>query len=564
VFTELSIFPYVLSVLLVLPSLYWVVKDKAVWPWDQAWYGEVSVDLWYLLNRHPGQWPAAMLNAFGSKSPGVAWFGQFFVPLGQAVGSVEFGLMLSLLVAHFGTLLLMYRIGLKLSSDNRGIALFGTLFAASAPLSAAMTHQYLVESLQLFAVTYVFWIAVAGPDLSRLRLLGHILIATSAALLAKSTSLVYCALPGALAVYSLFRANSWVKGRRDRSQSLTLLFIGSVLAAGVLGWYAHNFRQVVAFAKMAASSSVALNYGSAGTFGSKLLYWIRAAHVNFFVPFAIPALSSIVFAGGYIAWRQGYRAKPKHENRIAAVSLVHIVFVVALFSFQVNEDNRYLLPLLPCIAICLMWLLSLSVRSYPGTLGCVLLATQFVVTNAQALNVTKINPNISYWLLPYSFDGTARAELSELIRVTSVPAAESRYNIVGIELPWLNANTLAFFAAKGRLETGRRSYFTSLGFAETDIEKAWTRLKQIKIAYFISLEEEKHPAPPDFLNRVTLPILRRVVSDPDFGPVDFPSRLGIVLFRRIDGSARRVQVPLAEESAATALRTRYSESVEIR
>ncbi len=537
--TERSIFPYVVSVLLLLPGVYWVLKDKTVWPYDQAWYGEVSVDLWYLLTHHPGEWAANMLSAFGTKAPGVAWLGQFFVPLGHVAGSIEFGLMLSILAAHFGTLLLMYRIGLALSSGSRAIALFGMLLAASAPLSAAMTHQYLVESLQVFAVTYIFWIATAAPKLSRLRLLAHLLTATSVALLAKTTSPMYCALAGVLAVISLFRATSWVKDRQDRTKSLILLFIGSVLAAGALGWYVHNFKTVVAFGKIATSGAVALDYGSAGTFYSKLAYWLRATQASFFIPFALPALSLIAFTGMYFAWKHGYRARPKPANVLAAVALMHVFIVLALFSFQVNEENRYLLPLLPCIAICLMWVLARPMRSYTAALACILLAIQFAVTNAQALNFTKVNPNISYWLHPYSSDQTARAELTELIRVTSVPGAESRYNIVGVELPWLNANSLDYYAVKGRLETGRRSYFTSLGYAETDLERAWTRLEQIGIVYFVSLEEDKQPSPPDFVNRVTLPALRRVASDPAFARVNFPSRLGILLFRRVDPPAGR-------------------------
>jgi hypothetical protein len=540
---------------MVLPSVYWALKDKTVWPYDQAWYAEVSVDLWYSLIHHPGEWAASMLSAFGSKAPGVAWIGQFFVPLGQAGGSVEFGLMLSILAANFGTLLLMYRIGLELSSGSRTIALFGMLFAGSAPLSAAMAHQYLVESLQVFAVTYIFWTAIASPKLSRLRLLAHLLTATSIALLAKSTSPLYCALAGVLAFYSLFRAKSWVKDRQDRAQSLALLCIGCVLAAGTLGWYVHNFQQVVAFARIATSGTVALNYGTAGTFYSKLAYWLRATRVNFFIPFALPALSLILFAGVYLGSKHGYRAWPRHANLMTAAALMHLFFVLALFSSQVNEENRYLLPLLPSIAICLMWMLSLSVRFHPGTLACFLLAIQFGVTTAQALNLTSADPNVSYWLQPYSSDATARTELSELIRMTSEPGTELRYNIVGVELPWLNANSLDYYAVKGRLETGRRSYFTSLGYAETDIEKAWTRLVQIGIVYFVSLEEDKQPNPPDFVNRVTLPALRRVVSDPGFARVNFPSRLGILLFRRIDGPVKKAQV-LMSESAATAISTR--------
>src|SRR6266851_1260236 len=70
---ERSIFPYVVSVLLLLPGVYWVLKDQTVWPYDQAWYAEVSVDLWYSLTHHPGEWAASMLSAFGTKAPGVAW-----------------------------------------------------------------------------------------------------------------------------------------------------------------------------------------------------------------------------------------------------------------------------------------------------------------------------------------------------------------------------------------------------------------------------------------------------------------------------------------------------------
>jgi len=334
-----------------------------------------------------------------------------------------------------------------------------------------------------------------------------------------------------------------------------LLCIGCVLAAGTLGWYVHNFQQVVAFARIATSGTVALNYGTAGTFFSKLAYWLRATRASFFIPFAVPALSLILFGGVYFAWKHGHRAKPKHANLLAAVALIHVLFILASFSSQVNEENRYLLPLLPCAAICLMWVLSLPVRSYTGTLACILLSIQLAVTNAQALNFTKVNPNVSYWLQPYSSDGTARTELTELIRTTSVPGTELRYNIVGVELPWLNANSLDYYAVKGRLETGRRSYFTSLGYAETDIEKAWTRLEQIGIVYFVSLEEDKQPSPPDFINRVTLPVLRRVVSDPNFVRVNFPSRLGILLFRRIDGPVKKAQA-LMSESAATAMSTR--------
>jgi hypothetical protein len=39
--------PYLVAAILVVPSALWIWRDHTIWPWDQAWYGEVSVDLWY-------------------------------------------------------------------------------------------------------------------------------------------------------------------------------------------------------------------------------------------------------------------------------------------------------------------------------------------------------------------------------------------------------------------------------------------------------------------------------------------------------------------------------------
>ena len=51
--------PALFAAALVAPSVVWISLDRSIWPWDPAWYGEVSVDLWATL-RHGGNWSGLM------------------------------------------------------------------------------------------------------------------------------------------------------------------------------------------------------------------------------------------------------------------------------------------------------------------------------------------------------------------------------------------------------------------------------------------------------------------------------------------------------------------------
>jgi 4-amino-4-deoxy-L-arabinose transferase-like glycosyltransferase len=116
-----------------------------------------------------------MLHAFGTKAPGVAWIGQFFVPIGQLFNSIEFGLLLFIIITQIATLILTYRIGRELCFGHRLIPLAGCVFIASTPLFVDLSHQYFTEPFQLFAVTYFFWISVKAPELGVWEILSHLL-----------------------------------------------------------------------------------------------------------------------------------------------------------------------------------------------------------------------------------------------------------------------------------------------------------------------------------------------------------------------------------------------------
>jgi len=109
---------YIFLLITIFPSIIWIFLDQSVFPWDQSWYGQVSVELFYRLTHSPLEWFKQMIYAFGSKAPGIAWLGQFFVPIGQLIGSIDIGLLLSIVATQFIVLLLIYHIVLKLT-DSR-------------------------------------------------------------------------------------------------------------------------------------------------------------------------------------------------------------------------------------------------------------------------------------------------------------------------------------------------------------------------------------------------------------------------------------------------------------
>ena len=46
--------PAGVGLVLILPSVVWAFLDHSIWPWDPAWYGEVSADLWATLRTDSG------------------------------------------------------------------------------------------------------------------------------------------------------------------------------------------------------------------------------------------------------------------------------------------------------------------------------------------------------------------------------------------------------------------------------------------------------------------------------------------------------------------------------
>ncbi len=526
-----------LTALLVLPSLVWDCRDRSVWQWDQSAYGEMSVELFYKLLHDPGQWPTTMLHAVVIKAPGIAWFGQWFVPLGQVLGSVDRGLRLSVLVCQFVTVALVMMIGRQLGG-GLAVSLAGGLVVASAPLFVGMSHQFMVEVLQTMAVAWIYWIALRGRDWPRLTLLAHLSGAAAVAMLAKQSSPLYCLLPGAIGVVWLF-----VPRRRwtEASACRLVLQLGALAAAtGLLAmmaaWYYLNLEHLYRHSVQAAVGDLAIHYGSKGPLAAKTWFWLSAASDGLFTPPLFLVTVGITLACAVAFWRGNGRASLwqwSTADWLAAAAFLQIVAVYAVLCFSVAEVTRYLLPGLPAVAVLTMWSLSRLSRPVLTQAFAGLAAVQWLAVYAVAFGLLDLR--LDPWLIRIERDPTVAGDLDRVIDLTvAEPVPANRFHVVGVDLPWLNLNSLNYCAAKRELAAHRRGYFRNLGFGETRLERALANVAALRPAYFVSLEAARQPKPPDFLNTVSLAVLQAVERSPRFRRVPFDSDSGIVVYRQIE------------------------------
>src|ERR1043165_4465227 len=112
--TPAAIAPVALIAALLVSSVVWVCLDQRVWPWDQAWYGEATLDLWFARSQGAQAWLNAALHALGSKPPLLLWIAQFMLPLSRVTGDIESSFLLVNVAAAGATLAVVYVVARRL------------------------------------------------------------------------------------------------------------------------------------------------------------------------------------------------------------------------------------------------------------------------------------------------------------------------------------------------------------------------------------------------------------------------------------------------------------------
>jgi hypothetical protein len=530
---------------LVFPLLVWALLDKAIWPWDQSWYGAEAANLWYILIRHAASWPEVMVEVMRIKAPLIVWVGQFFVPLGYALGSVESGLLIMLAGCHLLSLWMLLRIGEKLGS--RGFAMAGVVAAAAGPLFLAMGQQFFVEAMQLTAVCYFFWLAVCGRGWNPWRLLGHLIMATSLAMGAKVSSPLYAWFPGLLA--SLWMMEGFM--RRDMVARTSLpfatraLLTSSVIALLMVGaWYLRNWTAITGFLSSATAGDLSVHYGVEKSWLEGVGFWVGASGRAFLLSWTGIAAGLLCLAALFIG-RFGavFRSKeqPSGDDSTPAPilrwvvlgSVLQLVVILLVFSRQINEETRYLLPALPSLFCLFMGISKWMPMRWPAFALTAVMAIQWLYLTLAMFGWQRVPHGVTPLFAPVHRDVWDRYEMNALESFLFTRVDGWGHVLCLVDTAQLNPAVLNFYSAQMRPFRSRRVYYSLPVWAPQTIEEVVPLIhsEATMAQYVLTFEPQRMPPPDDPLNLVAREIQAYVASNPDFERVVFYNRFGVMIYR---------------------------------
>ena len=534
--------PILLGTILVLPSLVWAALDRSIWPWDPAWYGTVSLQLADTFGRNLHDWGALMTNAFGQKPPAIAWFGQLFVPLGDLFGQDESALLVSILICQAASLALVYAAAKRMAGETAGLV--AALLFAAAPVFVSQSHEYFAEPIQTVTIAWLIYILASAaswrPALTLAQLPGVIALG----LLAKLSTPAYMIAPLAATLLLAYRHRNDGDAQPPLGKDPQVVAGGvvSILAVlGTLSWYRVNLDQALDHARLAAADTGL--YGTDRGFARQLPDWIERLRDVTFLPYVWLALAALAVVSLALAGRNGRRPS-LWDPRVITVGAcaASIVIVLVSFAMQPNEEARYLLGLVPFVAmLTALGISAARVRSLVAT-AVVILAAEFAVVTLQGFGHARQASLTSYPLKPLTRDVGFPHALERAVAETCRPDSAYQINMVGADYGWLNHNYLSMLAIEEHADEGLTCYYTALGYAENDPDVAWKRLLEFKSPYYISIDygnaanplpaaQQALVRPDDPFNKVNRAVYRRVLESGLYQLVPGSRRDGLVVLR---------------------------------
>lgn len=527
------------AIVLLAPSVVWIFRDAHVWPWDQAYYATLALQIRDALRDGVPAWLSAFLTVPGARAPLLPWFAQATLPLTRVLGEPERALLFANVVTGGITLGLVYSAARRLGGTP-AIALTAMLACAGTSDFIAFNHQFLTEAGQAMALAGLAWAALRADDAAWPRLVAATLFWTTLAMLAKTTSIAFV-LP-----FLLYIAIVCSASRRQRFAArpvdFSLLFVSLVLAAITVIWYAIHWSAIVThIAEATTDKDIVLAYGSERPLVVKLQFWSRAL---------LQALSPFSWLSGIVvivmAWALGTGAVRVWRGRLANLPHraieSHFLFALCLagtimaglitYSRMINEDVRFLAPMLCLVVLLLAWsLVTLHSRWITAAIA-LLLAGNWSFTHATVQGfVARPERALPYLQAPQN-NSAAMARMARAVRDVCDKSRAGRLNIIGAELADFNVPSADFYAEKMRRAVGYRCDYGSLGYLEGDPQRAIRRLYELNADFFVTLPLDELPRPgTDPLDRISRPVAEWIAASPDFQRVT-PDGDSLAIYRR--------------------------------
>jgi hypothetical protein len=568
-----KLLPYLVSALVVFPSIIWIALDTSAWGGDQSQYGRATVELFRTLINSPREWPQRMLDVFPYKPNGLIWLGQVFMPLGYLISSIDTALLLEVVVLQAVTLVLVYHSVQALSSSNFVVPAATCLVIASAPMFMELSRQYLVESYQAASVAWFILIMSLAPTWSRALLLAQLTAATAFAMSAKEIQPLFCVWPGLVACFYLARPQRRPDvGDALRHKTLASLALAIPITLVTIAWYFHNLasvRQRLYYGTYGDAVRI-MWWGKDDTYLNTAVFWVQTARTINFLP-GIAELSLLITVIAVVLHTVTTTRVAAHFSRCAAIAALQIVTVVLVFSLSPTRQARYLVPVLPYIALILGW--SVAQLNHKATTAITfgVFAAQLILLHAEALKA--LSPRFQ-WLSPFDRHASSGRTLTSVVSRTCVKSDSGiTWNVLAVDPSilelgedWLAPEPANYIVAKRRLREGGDlpCEYGYLGdsFFGADVGRAWQSIVARRAQHVIVADPAVYPTPPQVFNqalsRENFPVVLLKLTTSELFELDsrLPEDPGILIFRRVDhiGKGRALSDRALHEQAIGFLR----------
>jgi hypothetical protein len=372
---------FVLLVSLVIPGVFRIALNRAPFSGDESQYARASVELFRKLRSSPSGWPQLLMTISPYKPSALVWIGQFFVPLGSSVGSIDRGLLLCTLCIQTLTLALLAVALWEISAQRLGQSMLIVLISASAPSFVALGSYFLVESAQTLVAAWFIFVMARARVWPPAFTLGLLFLGSMFAPLTKQTTPLFCIWPGLVALLcALHRARTrhyW--GWQTRAVKIALI-AGVLQATATSMWYWTNWRNNIAYVTTFTRGPIAAIWGKEDTFLGTLSYWVGTFPSTLILPVVVPVALGLVVSAIFHRVVTGRDEAGSYFTVCAFAALLQVVTVLIVFSFSANRELRYVLPLLPSVSLVLCWSVAhfgkrwvtgLAVIAFAGQLGLV-------------------------------------------------------------------------------------------------------------------------------------------------------------------------------------------------
>jgi hypothetical protein len=502
-----------------ISSFIWILKDQKVWDWDPSVYGFSTLQLWDATSLGVWGWLNAMAGALRGTPPLLVWMGQFFVPLRYMTGELEPALLSVNIFSAGLTLLLVYCTARRLGTGHL-IAAIGALACTGSPGFVGLTGRYMVEMTQCMAAAVMMYVACGIERRSILRGISLAIIGVVLSFLSKSSSMTFVA---PFLTYILVASCVIYKHRRTAHPiDIGWLLIAVIVTVGGLAWYVNHWSDVL---QHFVDSTTSENWGRPVVLGLKLRFWIAELKLAASpIPGGSVILALLIVAGLVLGIFRSRGAtvrdslKTSVENGpLFALALTGIVLLTILgFSLQINEDTRFLLPLIPLIAVLVSWSLYVIRNRFVTSSVFIFLAAETLVSHAYAHDVLPFQMKVFNYLQKVNSNTYNKALLTKMVRSTCQPDFGYRKNLIIVNYPTLNGNNAIFFSMKDNNINGYHCNYSNDLILESDINIAMNKIDSLSPPYVISVSPQKQNKVVDKTNVLAFPMTDRLEHDPRF------------------------------------------------